>query len=127
MRPTLVLLAVLLAGCVRTTVIPLGAPVARPAVAPDSVVIYRTVQQVPGTFVELAILTANGGNVSGSTRLLAELRKEAGARGANAILLVSAEAPTTATVTNGYIPVGTVESGAYVTKVVAIYVTPASR
>jgi hypothetical protein len=124
MRPTLVLLAVLLAGCVRTTAIPLGAPVARPAVSPDSVVIYRTAEQVPGTFVEVAILTANGGNVSGGSRLLAELRKQAGARGANAILLVSTEAPQTATVTRGYRPVGTVESGSYVTKAVAIYVTP---
>lgn len=74
--------------------------------------------------MEVAELTANGGNVSGGGRLLAELRKRAGALGANALLLVSTETPRTATITRGYSPVGTVESGSYVTKAVAIYVTP---
>jgi len=58
MRPRLTLLALLLGSCVRTQAIPLGTPVTRPAVATDAVLIYRTAEQVPGKFVEVAELTA---------------------------------------------------------------------
>jgi len=124
MRARFLAVVLFLAGCVKTHAIPLGQQVARPPVAPDSVVIYRTPEQVPGKFVEIALVTADGGDVVGGNALLTALRKKAGALGANAILLVNSEAPTTAIVTGGSVPVATVESGSYVTKAVAIYITP---
>jgi uncharacterized protein YbjQ (UPF0145 family) len=70
------------------------------------------------------MLTATSHGPGGGSKQLAELRKKAGALGANAIILVSTEAPTTSTVSSGYVQVATVESGSYVTKAVAMYVAP---
>jgi hypothetical protein len=125
--PFLLTLAAL-AGCVATRATPLGTAVARPPVPADSVVVYRTVEQVPGKYTEIAIVDADGGNLFAGNALLTALRKKAGALGANAIVLLSSREPTEASarVTSAGVPVANVEStsGSYRTKVVAIYVTP---
>jgi hypothetical protein len=120
-----------LVGCVATRATPLGAPVSRPAVPADSVVVYRTVDQVPGKYTEIAMVEADGGNLYAGNALLAALRKKAGALGANGIVLLSSREPTSgsARVTGGGAPPADVEasSGSYRTSVVAIYVSrPAS-
>ena len=124
MRVALLLLLAMLAGCVRTYVTPLGAPATRPPVSADSVLVYRTAEQVPGKFVEVAELTADGGTVAAGGKLLTALKKRAGELGANAILLLSSETPKSASVTSGYSHVADIESGSYRTKVVAIYMEP---
>ena len=117
-------LVVLLTGCVKTNVVPLGTHVDRPAVVADSVLVYRTADQVPGKYTELAELTADGGDVVAGNKLIAQLRKKAGALGANAIVLLDSTRPQETVVTGGYgtTPVLAASSGSYRTRAVAIYV-----
>lgn len=121
-------LLVLLAACVKTNVVPLGSPVTRPPVQPDSVLVYREAGQVPGKYTEVAIVTAEGDASASSSALLAKLRAKAGEIGANAILLQSISTPksTVATVTNGTVPVANaiVTNGRPEARAVAIFVEP---
>jgi hypothetical protein len=62
-------------------------------VAPDSVRIYRTVDQVKGKYEELALLRSDGPDGSKDSKMLASMRKKAGELGANGIILVSIDDP----------------------------------
>lgn len=58
---------------------------------------YRTPEQVPGKFVEVALLTPSDAPIT-NRYAMASLRKKAGELGANAILLLPAGSPTSARV-----------------------------
>lgn len=83
-----------LAGCVSTSATRLGTAPIRPAIDSESVVIYRTADQVPGRYEEVALLNAEGAhNFAKEERLYNKMRKKAASLGANAIILDSVIEP----------------------------------
>lgn len=91
----LLLLVLPVAGCVYTSVTRVGAPVSRPVVALDSVVVYRTADRVPGKYEEVALLNSSGstGWTSEET-MYRDMRKRAGLLGANGIILDGISEPS---------------------------------
>jgi hypothetical protein len=120
-----VALLALLAACVKTNVIPLGSPVARLPVQPDSVLVYREAGQVPGKYTEVALVTTEGDGGPGARgmALLQKLRVKAGELGANAILVEEISTPSTTVATDvatGATAVGT--TGKHQVRAIAIFV-----
>lgn len=86
----------LLLGCVAVTSTQLGKPTSRAAVPTADVAIYRTAQQVPGKYEEIALLNASGDyDLTDESQMYSQMRKEAGKLGANGIILDSISEPTT--------------------------------
>ena len=88
--------AVVLGACARATVTssPLADAPRRPAVHPDSVVVYRRANDVPGPYAEVALVSARGDfTVVSDGAVVRALRKEAGRLGANGLLLAGVQAP----------------------------------
>lgn len=109
-------------GCVRTAVTRIGPPIARPEVAMDQVVIYRTADKVPSKYEEVALLNSTG--TSGWTdeeKMFKNMRYEAGKMGANAVILDAISEPSAgAKVAAAIFGVGAERKG----KAIAIYVLP---
>lgn len=83
-------LLVALTGCVSASATRLGKAAIRPAVDPETVVIYRTADQVPGRYDEVALLNAEGDyTIAKEERIYAKMRKKAATLGANALILDS--------------------------------------
>jgi len=83
-----------LTGCVSTGATRLGAAAIRPAVDPETVVIYRTADQVPSTYDEIALVFAEGDHTfTKEERLYSTMRKKAATLGANALILDSVVEP----------------------------------
>jgi hypothetical protein len=83
-----------LTGCVSTSATRLGAAAIRPAVDPETVVIYRTADQVPSTYDEIALVFAEGDHTfTKEERLYSTMRKKAATLGANALILDSVVEP----------------------------------
>jgi hypothetical protein len=61
--------------------------VARPTVPVDSVTVYRTAQQVPRRFVEIAMLTPSDNPLTNRYAMRSLLQK-AGSMGANGVILM---------------------------------------
>lgn len=81
-------------GCVSTSATRLGTAPIRSAIDSDSVVIYRTADQVPGRYEEVALLNAEGDHTfAKEERLYNKMRKKAASLGANAIILDSVIEP----------------------------------
>lgn len=94
-RLLLPLLGVALCGCVAVNSTQLGRPGARPSVPKESVAIYRTADQVPGKYEEVAILNASGSTSwTNEAQMNEKMREEAGKLGANAIILDATSEPS---------------------------------
>lgn len=84
-----------LAACVTTRAVRIGTSISRPSVPWGDVVVYRSADQVPGKYEEIALLSATGetGWTSEET-MWNSMRKKAGELGANAIILDAMSEPS---------------------------------
>lgn len=114
--------AVLTAGCVSTNAVRLGGGPLRPPTAEDRVVIYRTSEQVPGKYEEIALINASGeSSYTNEEQMFKAMRKKAAELGANAIVLEAVNEPGAgAKVAAAIFGVGANRKG----KAIAIYVFP---
>jgi hypothetical protein len=124
-KTIVVLMSVFLVSCVSTKAVRLGtATVAqRPAVPWNQVLVYRTADQVPGKYEEIALLVATGDSLwTSEAGMWKSLQKKAGAMGANAIILDAMSEPSAgAKVASAFLGVpGADRKG----KAIAIYVFP---
>jgi len=84
----LIVMLLHLVACVTVGVTPLRDEEVRQPVAPEHVAVYRAADQINGPYREVALLDAAGESTTTSdARMYAEMRKKAGALGANGILL----------------------------------------
>jgi hypothetical protein len=118
------MLAIMLAasGCVMTNAAMLNPGLApRPKVAPEQVRIFRSFDQVPGKYEEIALLNSTGeSNWTNESLMLESMRKKAGDLGANGIVLSAIdEAGAGAKVAAAVFGTGTQRKG----RAVAIYFT----
>lgn len=91
-----VLLCVLpLAGCVTTNASMLGTATAkRSVILPQNVALYRTADQVPSKYEEVALLNSAGdSNFTDEAKMFDSMKKKAGEIGANAIILDALSEP----------------------------------
>lgn len=87
-------LLVVMTGCVNTSATRLGAAPIRPAINAEAVIIYRTADQVPGRYEEVALINAEGDHTfAKEERLYKNMREKAASLGANAIILDSVIEP----------------------------------
>ena len=97
MRRLLVLLVCVAAvtGCVYVNTTLLGTTKQRSSVPPDSVVIYRTTDQVPRKYEEVALLIARqDASWTREAGMLRKMQKEAGKLGANGVILDAIRGPS---------------------------------
>lgn len=124
MRPIVFLaaMAVLATGCVQTNAVRLGPSPSRAAVPEAEVFIYRTAEQVPRRYEEVALLNSTGeSNWTNEAAMFKSMQKKAGGMGANGIILDAVnEAGAGAKVAAAIFGVGTQRKG----KAIAIYVFP---
>ncbi|MDI6697608.1 MAG: hypothetical protein QME85_01550 [Candidatus Saccharicenans sp.] len=119
----LVICAVIVHACVTTQAVRLGRGPIRPPVPWDQVIIYRTADQVPGKYEEIALLTASGDSMwTKEEEMYKEMRKKAGKLGANAIILDAMSEPSASTKVISYVLLGV--GGERRGKALAIYVFP---
>ena len=87
-RWVLVVGLVVLIGCVTTRSVQLGEYEKRAPVPWKQVAVYRTADQVPGPYKEIALLTAKGDSIwTGQARMWTSMQKKAAKLGANAIII----------------------------------------
>lgn len=125
MRHHVVVAAVVLvaAACVRTNAVMLGtATTLRPAVAVDSVRVYRTADQIAGRYEEIALLNAAAdASWTDEAKMVNAMRKKAARLGANAVILDSMSEPSAgAKVAGAILGTGAERKG----KAIAVYVFP---
>lgn len=87
----------ILMACVSTKAVKLGAnPTSqRPPVPWEQVAVYRTADQVPGKYEEVALLVATGDAIwTSEAGMWKSLKKKAGQLGANAIILDATSEPS---------------------------------
>lgn len=90
------LAVVALSACVSTQATRLGGGTIRPPVPPDQVAIYRTQDQVPGKYEEVALLSSKGDySMTDEEKMYRSMREKAGEMGANGIILQSVQEPGT--------------------------------
>ena len=84
----------LLAACASTSGVKIGTGPSRPSLGWDQVAVYRSADQVPGKYEEVALLVYSGDSVWSSERSMwKSLQKKAGKMGANAIILDAVTEP----------------------------------
>lgn len=113
-----------LTGCVTTNASLLGSTAnKRSAVLPENVALYRTADQVPGKYEEVALLNSAGdSNFTNEAKMFESMKKKAGEVGANGIILDAVSEPSGgAKVAAAIFGVSAERKG----KAVAIYVFPA--
>lgn len=113
-----------LTACVRTNAVQLGVTSqAHPAVAADQVRIYRTAEQVPGKYEEVALLNSTGATGwTDEAKMFRSMQKKAGEMGANGLILDPISEPSAgAKVAGMFLGTGTARKG----KAIGIYVMPA--
>ena len=82
-------------SCVTTEAIKIGTTQNRPPVSPEKVIIYRTADQVPGKYEEIAMLTSTGDSTwTTQKQMIESMKKKAGKLGANAIILDAMSEPS---------------------------------
>ena len=115
-------LALSLASCVTTNATRIGGGPTRPQVTPENVVLYRTADQVPGRYEEVAILHSEGEvGWTNEESMYNSMRKKAGELGANAVILEAVEEPSAgAKVAGAFLGTGAERKG----KAIAIYIFP---
>lgn len=116
----LVLLIAFTVSCVATTAVQLGDQTKLTPVAWQKVAVYRTADQVPGQYREVAFLSSKGSTMFTSEGgMWKSMQKKAGKMGANAIILDAMSEPTTgAKIAGAFLGVGVNRRG----KAIAIYV-----
>lgn len=117
--------AVFLSGCVTTNATMLGEPVATVVpVDPRGVAFYRTADQVPRRYREVALLHSAGDTAyTDEAAMFDSMRKKAAKLGANAIILDAMSEPTAATkVAAAFLGAPSTRKG----KAIAVYVEPAA-
>ena len=120
---TAVSLVALIVACVQTNAVRLGNAPVREPVPEDQVVVYRTADQVPRRYEEVALLNARGeASWTNEEKMFNSMRKKAGEMGANGIILDAITEPGAATkVAGAILGTGAERKG----KAIAIYVFPA--
>jgi hypothetical protein len=111
------------ASCVAVNVTRLGAGPARPQFPADQVAVYRTADQVPGRYEEVALLNGRGDSMwTSESAMFKRMRKKAGRLGANAIILDALSEPSAAAkIAGAVLGVGVERKG----RAIAIFVVPA--
>jgi hypothetical protein len=111
-----------LVACVTTNATRLGDGPTRPRIDPEQVVIYRSAEQVPGRYEEVAILHSEGeASWTNEEGMYKSMRKKAGEMGANAIVLDAVSEPSAgAKIAGAFFGTGAERKG----KAIAIYVFP---
>jgi len=109
-------------ACVSVNAVRLGNAPIRPEVPPEEVAIYRTPDQVPGEYEEVALLSAHGESTwTDESDMFHAMRRKAGKLGANAIVLEAIKEPSAATkIVGEVLGTGSERKG----RAVAIYVFP---
>lgn len=88
-------LMVMNTACVQTNAVRLGPSPARTPVAAAAVAIYRTAEQVPGPYEEVALLNSTGNSSwTDEAKMIESMRKKAGQLGANAVILNAIQEPS---------------------------------
>lgn len=113
---------VLAVACVRTNAVRLGNAPLRAPVPETQVVIYRTAEQVPGKYEEVALINATGeSSWTDEEGMFKSMRKKAGQLGANGIILDAVSEPSSgAKIAGALFGTGAERKG----KAIAIYVLP---
>ena len=113
----------LAAACVQTNAVRLGNAPERPPVPQEQVAVYRTAEQVPGRYQEIALLNSTGeASWTNEAKMFDSMRKKAGELGANGIILDAISEPGAgAKVAGAILGTGVERKG----KAIAIYVFPA--
>jgi len=122
----LLLVALFLSACVTTRAIKLGTSIDRPSVYWKDVLVYRSADQVPGKYAEMALLSATGDSAFTTEETMwNSMRKKAGKLGANAIILDALSEPSAgAKVAAAFLLGGGAERKG---KALAIYVFPQEK
>ena len=82
-------------GCVAVNATQLGELTARPPVDPTAVIIYRTADQVPRRYDEVALLNATGSTgFTDEKGMLEAMKKRAAKIGANGVILDAISEPS---------------------------------
>ena len=112
-----------LAACVQTNAVRLGNAPARAAVAPEAVAVYRTADQVPSKYEEVAILNSTGeSRFTNEEKMFKSMQKKAAQLGANGVILDGISEPSAgAKVASAALGVSAQRKG----RAIAIYVFPA--
>jgi hypothetical protein len=88
------IVACTLAACVSTTATRLGQGQIRPAISPDSVVIYLKAEDVPGRYEQVALLNSSGNvEYTNEQQMYNSMRKKAAELGANGVILDATSEP----------------------------------
>jgi hypothetical protein len=113
----------LVVACVQTNAVRLGNAPVREPVPEEQVVVYRTADQVPRRYEEVALLNARGeASWTNEEKMFNSMRKKAGEMGANGIILDAIIEPGAGTkVAGAILGTGAERKG----KAIAIYVFPA--
>jgi len=117
---------ILCAACVSTEAVQIGTVVKRPLVPWKNVVVYRTADQVPGQYEEIALLVATGDALwTNESQMWDSMKKKAGAMGANAIILDATSEPSAgAKVAAAFLGVAGADRKG---KAIAIYIFPPEK
>jgi hypothetical protein len=119
-------LAFMYAGCVSTNAVQIGTAPRRAVVPWKQVAVYRTADQVPGKYEEVAMLVSTGDALwTNEAAMWNSMKKRAGKMGANAIILDAMSEPSAgAKVAAAFLGVvGADRKG----KAVAIFVLPPEK
>lgn len=118
----LIICLLVLPSCVSVNSTRLGTSAYRDSVPADRVVVYRTADQVPGKYEEIALLNAKGDSTwSSESGMFRKMKQKAGRMGANAIILDAISEPSAvAKVAGAVFGVGVERKG----KAIAIFVFP---
>jgi hypothetical protein len=111
-----------IAACVSVNATKLGTGMNRQPVPAEEVAVYRTADQVPGKYEEIALLNAKGDSTwSSESGMFKQMKKKAGLMGANAIILDAVSEPSAgAKIAGAIFGVGAERKG----KAIAIFVFP---
>lgn len=91
----IVLICLFFISCVSVSAVKLGTVTERPPIPADEVIVYRTADQVPFEYEEIALLTAKGeAGWTDEEDMFNAMRKKAGKLGANAIILDAISEPS---------------------------------
>jgi len=115
-----------MAACVTTSAVKLGTVANRLTVPWKDVAVYRTADQVPGKYVEVALLVSTGSALwTNEAQMWNSMMQSAGKMGANAIILDATSEPSSgAKIAAAFLGVGGADRKG---KAIAIYVYPQER
>jgi hypothetical protein len=109
-------------SCVSVNATRIGTAPVRPPIPAEQVVIYRTADQVPSKYEEIALLNAKGeSSWTTESGMYEAMKKKAGQLGANAIILDAVSEPSAgAKIAGAFLGTGAERKG----KAIAIFIFP---